>query len=169
MVLERLEIEKTNDTPFVLLEPGRIQLYGRSMPENVLIFFDPITEWMKKYCENPATFTEIDLYLVYANSCSIKIISDLLRMLDGKFRQGFDMKISWTYEQNDESAKETGYELETMLKIPFKYNEIETETKSKKRILVKNLLTGKTGEISQMYWETIKGNGHDKDFQILES
>jgi hypothetical protein len=169
MVLESLEIEKSNDTPFVLLEPGQIKLHGRSMPENVLIFFDPITAWMKKYCENPAPFTKIDLYLTYTNSCSIKIISDLLRLLDGKYRRGFDMKITWTYEQNDESAKETGHELESMLKIPFEYTEIETETKSKKRILVKNLLTGKTGEISQRYWDTIKGNGHDKDFEILES
>jgi hypothetical protein len=169
MGLKNMEIEKTNDTPYVLLEPGNIILYGRSMPENVLIFFDPITEWMRKYCENPASFTNIDLNLTYTNSCSIKIISDLLRMLDGKYQQGFDMKIRWTYEQNDESAKETGHELESMLKIPFEYNEIETETKNKKRILVKNLLTGKTGEISQRYWETIKGNGHDKDFEILES
>ena len=169
MVLRRLEIAKSNDTPLVLLESGHIKLHGRSMPENVLIFFEPITDWMKRYTENPAAFTNIDLYLTYANSCSIKIITDLLRMLDSKYRQGFDMKIAWTYEQNDESAKETGLELESMLKIPFDHIEIETETKSKKRILVKNLLTGKTGEISQMYWETIKGNGHDKDFEILDS
>ncbi|OFX88099.1 MAG: hypothetical protein A2W99_10875 [Bacteroidetes bacterium GWF2_33_16] len=164
-----LLIEKTNDTPFVHLEDGHIEINGRSMPENVLIFFDPITNWIKKYIENPAAFTKIDLYLTYANSCSMKIISDLLRTLDQKFRKGFDMKIYWTYEQNDESAKETGFELESMLKIPFEFIEIETEIRNKKRILVKNLLTGKTGEISIRYWETIKGNGHDKDFEVLES
>ena len=164
-----LIIEKTNDTPFIHLESGNIIIHGRSMPENVLIFFEPITAWMKKYVENPAEFTKIDLYLTYTNSCSIKIISDLLRLLDQRFRKGSDMKIYWTYEQNDESAKETGYELESILKIPFEFIEIETEIRSKKRILVKNLLTGKTGEISLRYWETIKGNGHDKDFQILES
>jgi len=164
-----LLIEKTNDTPLVQLESGLIKIDGRSMPENVLIFFDPITTWMKKYVENPADFTKIELNLTYTNSCSIKIIGDLLRMLDDKFRKGSDMKIYWTYEQNDESAKETGHEFESMLKIPFEYIETETEIRNKKRILVKNLLTGKTGEISYRYWETIKGNGHDKDFEVLES
>ena len=66
-----MEIEKTNDTPYVLLEPGNIKLYGRSMPENVLIFFDPITEWVKKYCENPTSFTNIDLNLFYTQSKNI--------------------------------------------------------------------------------------------------
>lgn len=163
-----LYIEKSNDTPEVDLKPGLVKIHGRSMPENVLIFYEPITEWVKKYVDDPADYTKIDLNLTYTNSCSIKIICDLLRMLDDKYRQGFDMKIFWTYEENDESAKETGHELEAMLKIPIEYIETETEIKNRKRILVKNLLTGKTGEISYRYWETIKANGHDKDFEVLE-
>ena len=114
-----------------------------------------------------AEFTKIDLFLSYTNSCSIKHISDMLRLLNSSYKDGHDMKIFWTYEQNDEEAKEAGHELESLLDIPFEYIETETESKSVKRILVKNLLTGKTGEISQRYWEIIVGNGHDKDFELL--
>ena len=164
-----LTIEKTNDSPYVHLENGLIEISGRTMPENVLVFFEPINKWLNKYIQNPAEFTKIDLSLPYTNSCSIKEIGDLLLLLDQKYQEGFDMKIYWTYEQNDEWGIETGNELESMLKIPFEYIETETEVKNKKRLLVKNKLTGKIGEISYRYWETIKGNGHDKDFEILES
>ncbi|HAN17814.1 MAG: hypothetical protein A2X13_05875 [Bacteroidetes bacterium GWC2_33_15] len=164
----KLTIEKTHDTPYVNLDNGLIEIKGRSMPENVLIFFEPIFKWIKKYVEKPAEFTKIDLFLSYTNSCSIKHISDMLRILNTKYKEGFNMKIFWTYEQNDEEAKEAGHELESLLNIPFEYIETETESKNVKRILVKNLLTGKIGEISQRYWDTIVGNGHDKDFELLE-
>ena len=162
-----LILEKTLDTPYVNLDNGIIEIKGRSMPENVLIFFEPIFDWIKEYIKDPAEFTKIDLFLAYTNSCSIKHISDMLRLLDSSYKEGHDMKIFWTYEQNDEEAKEAGHELESLLDIPFEYIETETESKSVKRILVKNLLTGKTGEISQRYWEIIVGNGHDKDFELL--
>jgi hypothetical protein len=162
-----LQIKKTFDTPFIFLDKGLIKIEGRSMPEHVSKFFAPVKEWLDTYLENPADFTKIDLDLPYTNSSSIKQINDLLRILNTKFLEGSDMKVYWTYEENDESMQETGKDLESMIDIPFEYIVTKTENDQKIRVKVKNNITGKTGEISQRYWETIKRNGHEKDFELL--
>lgn len=162
-----LQIEKTLDTPYIYLEKGLIKMEGRSMPEHVSKFFAPVKEWFEQYIENPAEFTKIDLDLSYTNSSSIKQINDLLKMLNKKYVEGFDMKIFWTYEEHDESVHEIGTDLESLLDIPFEYIVTKSEFEKKIRIKVKNKITGKTGEISQRYWETIKRNGHERDFELL--
>ena len=163
-----LTIEQTLDTPYIHLENGLIKMDGRSMPENVLKFYSPIKKWIEEYVENPTKFTNIDLSLTYTNSSSNKQINDLLKILNNKFLDGFDMKVTWTYEEGDDSALEVGNDLEEMLDIPFEYIIIETLIKQRTRLKVKNKLTGKVGEISQRYWDTIVRNGHEKDFELLE-
>ena len=163
-----LTLKKTHDTPYIHLEEGLIEIKGRSMPENVLKFYSPVKAWIEKYSENPAEFTKIDLFLPYVNSSSIKHINDLLKILKLKYDEGCDMKIFWTYEEGDDSALETGNDLESMLNIPFEYIILEIEARNRTRIKVKNKITGKVGEISQRYWETIKRTGHEKDFELLE-
>lgn len=161
-------IEQTADTPYIQLEEGLIKLSGRSMPENVLKFYKNVKEWVEEYAQNPADFTKIDLNLSYTNSSSIKQINDLLKVLNAKFLEGYKMKIYWTYEEGDESALEVGNDLESMIDIPFEYIIHETQIKQRTRIKVKNKITGKVGEISQRYWDTIVRNGHEKDFELLE-
>ena len=57
---------------------------------------------------------------------------------------------------------------ESMIDIPFDYKVTETLVRQRTRLKVKNKITGKIGEISQRYWETIIRNGHEKDFELLE-
>ncbi|MCG8411779.1 MAG: DUF1987 domain-containing protein [Bacteroidales bacterium] len=163
----KLEIEKTLDTPYIFLDIGIIKIEGRSMPENVLKFYAPVKEWLNDYLKSPEKLTTIHLNLPYTNSSSIKQINDILRILDAKYIQGSDMKIIWTYEDGDESILETGQDLESIVSIPFEYEVSETEAKQRIRLRVRNKKTGKEGEISQRYWETIKRNGHEKDFEVL--
>ena len=161
-------VEQSLDTPFVYLESGLIEMKGRSMPENVLVFYKPIDNWIKNYVKNPASSTKIDLQLSYLNTCSTKHLCDLLKLLNNKYVEGFDMKIYWTYEEGDDILFEIGNDLESIVKIPFEYIVTETLIKERTRLKVKNKLTGKTGEISVKYWETIKRNGHERDFELLE-
>lgn len=163
-----LIIEKTLDTPYVFLESGLIKIEGRCMPENVLKFFDPVKKWLENYIKNPADFTKIDLCLPYINSSSIKQINDFLKILNAKFLEGFDMKVIWTYEEEDDDSLEIGNDIKSMVDIPLEYIITKTQAIQKTRLKVKNKITGKVGEISQKYWETIKRNGHEKDFEILE-
>lgn len=121
----------------------------------------------RKLCKRTCRFTTIDLSLSYTNSSSIKQINDLLKILNEKFLEGYQMKVIWTYEEGDDSAFEVGSDLESITDIPFEYIVIETQAKQRTRIKVKNKITGKEGEISQRYWDTIVRNGHEKDFELL--
>jgi len=163
-----LTIEPKLDTPYIHLEKGLIEITGRLLPENVLIFFNPIDNWILKYLENPAPHTQINLSLSYINSCSTKHLNDLLKTLDNKYQEGYDMKITYTYEDGDESALEVGTDLESLVNIPFEFKVTESKFQSQNRLKVKNLITGKVGEISQKYWDAIKRNGHEKDFELIE-
>ncbi|HRW61944.1 MAG TPA: DUF1987 domain-containing protein [Bacteroidales bacterium] len=163
-----LIFEKTIDTPYIKLESGHIEIKGRSMPENVLKFYKPIKEWIENYINKPAEFTKIEFYLPYANSSSIKQINDFLKVLNVKYKQGADMKVFWTFEEGDENAEEIGNDLESLIEIPFEYIVTDVQKKQQRRLKVKNLKTGKIGEISQRYWETIIRNGHEKDFEVFE-
>ncbi|MFC2096103.1 DUF1987 domain-containing protein [Bacteroidota bacterium] len=164
-----LIIKKTIDTPLIHLEEGLIKIEGRLMPENILIYFKQVDQWINKYLKKPADFTQIDLNFSYLNSCSTKHMCDLLKLFNQKYKEGYKMKIDWTYEEGDDTVKEIGDDLESMIDIPFEFIMNETQIKERTRIKVKNKLTGKTGEISLKYWETIKRNGHERDFELLET
>jgi hypothetical protein len=163
-----LIIEKTFDTPYISLEDGLIKMEGLLMPENILVFFKSVDKWINDYVNSPADFTKLDFEFSYVNSCSTKHICDTLRLFNKKYLEGFDMKIFWTYEEGDDTVQEIGTDLQSMIDIPFEFIVKETQIKERTRIKVKNKLTGKVGEISLKYWETIKRNGHEKDFELLE-
>lgn len=164
-----LTIEGSFDTPYIHLENGLIIMEGQLMPENILIFFKSVNKWIEAYLKKPAKFTKIDLNFSYLNSCSTKHLCDILKLFNEKYLEGSDMKIYWTYEEGDDTVQEIGDDLESMIEIPFEYIVKETQTIERMRIKVKNRLTGKTGEISLKYWETIKRNGHERDFELLET
>lgn len=163
-----LLIKKTIESPYIYLENGLIMMEGRLMPENILIFFKSVDKWINTYLEKPAAFTKIDFNFSYLNSCSTKHICDILKLLNQKYLEGFDMKVYWTYEEGDDTVQEIGEDLKSMITIPFEYIVKETKVKEQVRLKVKNNLTGKVGEISTKYWETIKRNGHERDFELLE-
>jgi hypothetical protein len=142
---------------------------GQLMPENIILFFKPVEEWINKYLKKPANYTKIDLNLSYLNSCSTKRLCDMLRLFNKQYLKGYDMKVLWTYEEGDDTVQEIGDDLKSMIDIPFEYIIQEVEVKQKKRLKVKNKLTGRVGEISLRYWETIKRNGHERDFELLET
>ncbi len=162
------KVDKKEDTPSINLQKGLIEIEGRSLPENVLVFYSPIINWVRKYSENPDEFTTINIYLSYTNSSSLKLIVDILSLLDNAFAEGNKMELNWTYEQGDDSLFEIAQDLKLNLKMPVNYIEKKVDKIKIKRILVKNLKTGKIGEITQLYWESIKRNGHSDDFLVLE-
>ncbi len=163
-----LIIERALDTPYIYLENGLIKMEGHLMPENILVFFKKVDKWIDNYINNPADFTKLDFDFSYLNSCSTKHICDTLKLFNEKYVEGSDMKIFWSYEEGDDTMHEIGTDLESMLDIPFEYIMKETQVKERTRLKVKNKLTGKVGEISLKYWETIKRNGHERDFELLE-
>jgi len=59
--MEVINIKGTEDTPDVILdkENEKFEISGRSLPEDVNMFFEPIMDWIDEYSENPLDKTDI--------------------------------------------------------------------------------------------------------------
>ncbi|MEA3316469.1 MAG: DUF1987 domain-containing protein [Bacteroidota bacterium] len=163
-----LKIDKKDDTPFINLQEGLIEIKGRSLPENVIIFYAPVMKWIRDYCEKPAKHTIINISLSYTNSSSLKTIVEILYLLNLSYLEGNKMELNWFYEQEDDSIYEIAQDLEANLEIPIQCIEKEVIVSVKNKILVRNIKTGKVGEITQLYWDSIKRNGYARNFELVE-
>ena len=48
--METLRIEQTDDCPLVILDPvdNQFEISGKSLPEDVLDFYQPVLDWLKE-------------------------------------------------------------------------------------------------------------------------
>lgn len=121
--METLRIEATDDSPQVLLdqEDKLFEISGKSLPEDVLEFYQPVVDWLTKYREKPNAKTEFNLKMIYFNTASSKMIMDILMILEEMVEEGHDVLIKWHSMQSDEDMQEAGKEYEEMLDIPFEH------------------------------------------------
>ena len=89
---------------------------GRSLPENVEIFYAPLEKWISELETDEVQF---DVNLEYFNSASSKKILELLKILDANTRVK-SILIVWHYEEGDDDGIEIGEEFqEDIEKITF--------------------------------------------------
>lgn len=122
-----LIIEGTDITFSTLLdkEEGIFEFAGRSRPENVVSYFEPIFEWFEEYKSNPNPETIVRFKLEYYNSSSAKVILRLLVKFEEFKKEGINIKVNWYYPESDEDILESGEDYESLVDIPFEF--IETE------------------------------------------
>jgi hypothetical protein len=119
--MKSLSIIGTNATPYVDFNiDGKLSIAGRSLPENVELFFGPLEKWMAELEAGTVLF---DINLEYFNSASSKKILDLLRVLDTNMKVE-KIEIVWHYEEGDDDCLESGQIFEEMLpRSSFKFVE----------------------------------------------
>ncbi len=123
--MDALTIKQQNNTIGVVLdkENKKFVFEGRSLPENTVKFFDPVMKWLEEYKKAPASETLIDMNFIYFNTSSAKIILEVLQEFDNIKNDGYSVKITWHYMEEDYDIKEAGEEYETMVSLPFEYIE----------------------------------------------
>jgi hypothetical protein len=121
--MEVINIKGTDDTPNVILdkEKGKFEISGRSLPEDVNMFFEPIMDWIDQYAEAPLEQTEFVFKLEYFNTASSKIILDILLKFEEIVENGSDVVIKWHYHEEEEDMLEAGEEYADIVEIPFDY------------------------------------------------
>lgn len=119
--MEALDIKATNDTPRVILDPQNdiFEISGRSLPEDVVIFYQPILEWLEEYQSHPNKNTEFVFKYIYFNTATSKLIQDILLMLESFHEAGNKIKVLWYYERDDEDMYDQGLEFKENVDIPF--------------------------------------------------
>ena len=116
-------IEETRDTPGVILDAAsnKFELNGKSLPEDVSSFYDPILEWLENYAKSPNKETLFEMKMTYFNTASSKMLMDILFSLEEMSEDGNNIKIHWYYKEKDEDMKEAGEEYADIVEIPFDY------------------------------------------------
>ncbi len=119
--MERLDIKATNDTPRVLFDPDNnlFEISGRSLPEDVVTFYQPVLDWLDDYTLSPLKKTDFVFKYIYFNTATSKLVQDILNVLEHIPEKGAEVKILWYYEQDDEDMLDLGMEFQENINIPF--------------------------------------------------
>jgi hypothetical protein len=121
--MEVLMIEQTDDSPQVILdqEGNRFEISGKSLPEDVVDFYQPVLDWLGEYRKKPNPRTEFSFKLIYFNTASSKLILDILMIFEEMVEEGHDVLVRWLSLGTDEDMQEAGREYEEMVDVPFEH------------------------------------------------
>lgn len=106
--MEKWTIEATDRTPSVVLDrqESLIRIEGRSYPEEGMDFFDPIILRFKTLEDTETPIRTIHVRLEYYNSSTTKAIAELFTALVKAKQRGFDVKVIWEFEEEDDGIQE---------------------------------------------------------------
>jgi hypothetical protein len=121
--MENLKIKATKQSPSIYLnaDEGMIKFVGKSRPEDAMIFFDPVIEWIKTYISNPKDKTTVVFNLEYFNSATTKVFKTLLEIFQKISLQGKELNCEWHYQEEDEDMLDVGEELAALYHLPFSF------------------------------------------------
>ena len=119
--METIKIQGTEDTPRIILDAEKelLEISGRSLPEDVSAFYEPVLNWLNEYAENPNDKTIFNFKLTYFNTASSKLLLDILMKLEELHEKGHDVLIRWHYPEDDEDMEEAGEEYADIVDVPF--------------------------------------------------
>ena len=118
--MEKINLKGNDDTPSVILdaENGVFEITGRSMPEDVEAYYDPIITWLENYAEKANENTEFVFKMKYFNTASSKMILDVLMILEEMHVAGKKVLVKWHFPEQDEDMEEAGEEYADMIDVP---------------------------------------------------
>ncbi|MDA3778685.1 MAG: DUF1987 domain-containing protein [Bacteroidales bacterium] len=121
--MKNFSLEGSVDTPNIIFdkETGKLEISGKSFPEETKRFYTPILNWIEEYLENSNKKTEVIFKMDYFNSSTSTIFLDIFYLLDKSYKKGNDITIHWDYLDIDDDILEAGEEFEEMISIPFKF------------------------------------------------
>lgn len=125
--MENIIIEGTSKTPEVnfIANEGRLELRGRSIPENSIDFYQELNDWIIEYGSNPQSETIFEVKLEYFNTSSSKCLLDLFKLLEKINGKGTQVEVKWFFEEDDEDMEEAGEDYNAIVSLPFTKVKVE--------------------------------------------
>jgi len=119
--METIKIQGTEDTPRIILDAENdiMEISGRSLPEDVSSFYEPVLNWLNDYSESPNKKTIFNFKLTYFNTASSKLLLDILMKLEEMHENGQEVLVRWHYPEDDEDMAEAGEEYADIVDVPF--------------------------------------------------
>ena len=119
--MEKLVIqEELKNCPGIIYYPGanRLEIAGRSIPENPESIFRRLEDWITVHFEKNSGL-DVNIQLEYINSGSSKYLYEVLKRLTGYRRTGKQVMMKWRYEEDDEAMLELGEHYRDTAGIPL--------------------------------------------------
>jgi hypothetical protein len=125
--MENLHLEGTAKTPAIFFDAktGRLELKGRSIPENSIQFYKPLYDWIEAYGKEPCAQTEVAMKLEYFNTSSSKCILDIFKKLESIPDSKSTVLVNWYFELDDEDMEEAGQDYQAIISLPFNIIEVD--------------------------------------------
>jgi hypothetical protein len=124
--MEKLVIqEELKNCPGIVYYPdiNKLELVGRSIPENPELIFRRLEDWITIHFEKNNSL-DVSIQLEYINSGSSKYLYEVLKRLTGYGRSGKLVKLKWLYEEDDEAMLELGEHYRDTAGIPLEIDMI---------------------------------------------
>lgn len=114
-----IEIEGTHNTPSVVFDrkQGKLEIKGRSLPENPTEFYLPIIEGLQRLARNLIPSFQADIQLDYLNTSSTRSMLHIFKCLNTLQSKGCQVKVNWYYEDDDIQKVGESYEVIVGMKI----------------------------------------------------
>ncbi len=126
--MKSLRVKKGDTTPELDFDVDKMEflLEGESRSEDVLIFYEPIINWLTNFKEwflKNGSSKKLDFHfkLEYYNSLSAKFIFSIFKILKEMQVKGLEINVFWFYDVLDEDLLECGEEYEKILGFKFEY------------------------------------------------
>jgi len=116
-----LDIAQTSSSPAISAdwEKGRILVRGDSYPENSFELYRPLIDWVETFLAQPGRPLRLDIELLYMNTSSVRVLMDLLDLLESAFRGGREVSVFWHYDADNERIAELAAEFREDCTFPF--------------------------------------------------
>jgi hypothetical protein len=117
--------EELKNCPGIAFYPdnNKLELVGRSIPENPELIFRRLEEWLTMHFEKNNAL-DVNIQLEYINSGSSKYLYEILKRLTGYGKSGKTVKMKWLYEEDDEGMLELGEHYRDTAGIPLEIDMI---------------------------------------------
>lgn len=131
--MENLYIANTALTPEINFNygQGEFAIKGKSIPEDAEEFYTPILKWMDDFLNQPTDNVHLTIRLEFFNISSSKRILFLMYKLNELVEKGVNVKITWSYKENDDDMFEVGQDYAFMVNIPFEFHSFANEVLAK--------------------------------------
>ncbi|MFA6403630.1 MAG: DUF1987 domain-containing protein [Salinivirgaceae bacterium] len=119
--MEAKRLVGTDESPEVILDKktNEFRFQGKSLPEDVKEFYNPILEWVEQYAMDPNEETVVEFNMEYFNSASSKQILDILERFAMITEKGKKIAVKWHYMQDDEDMEDAGESYADIVDMPF--------------------------------------------------
>lgn len=123
--MEMIQLSATDDLPEVNFDgtKGFFQISKRSLPENAVLFYEPLVAYITNYLKLPQTETTVFFHFDYINTSSTKQLLKIILLFE-QLNEAQKVTLNWHYDQGDSDMLQTGRRLEKLTSLKFCCKEI---------------------------------------------